>query len=216
MMDEETGTLWSHVTGEAMEGELAGNYLEDLPVVQTTWSWWREKFPETVVLKKDAEIKSSRYELYFTDPDRAGMFTVEWLRERMPAKTKVHGIVRGPHALAITDEKLVPGRFLEVEIGADPIVVVRAGDGGVRAFVAMAGERRLTFQAVQHGPSLNGHPVREYYHAIEDVETSSQWDLDRGVCVGGAFEGTELEEAVTILAFWFAWSNFYPKTEIID
>lgn len=219
MMDEETGTLWSHVTGEAMDGELAGNYLEDLPVVQTTWSWWKEKFPETLVLKKDAEIKSSRYERYFKDPDRAGMFTVEWLKERMPAKTKVHGIVRGPHALAITDEKLLPDALFEADVGPDPIVIVRAGDGGVRAFVAMAGEKRLAFAATYEKtliPGQSSDDVDADFIGFIDKETSSKWDMDRGLCIAGELEGTQLEEVVTLLAFWFAWSNFYPKTEIID
>lgn len=217
MMDEETGTLWSHVTGEAMDGEFAGNYLEDLPVVQTTWSWWKEKFPETLVLKKDAEIKSSRYERYFKDPDRAGMFTVEWLKERMPAKAKVHGIVRGPHALAITDEKLVPGSFFEIELGADPIVVFRAGDGGVRAFVAMAGNKRLKFHGVARGAVSAGSPIgSDWEYSLADAQTQSELDMERGVFISGELEGTQLEEVVTLLAFWFAWSNFYPKTEIID
>jgi hypothetical protein len=203
-MDEQTGTLWSHVTGEAMDGDLAGNYLEDLPVVQTTWSWWKEKFPETLVLKKDEEVKSSRYERYFTDPDRAGMFTVEWLEERMPAKTKVHGITRGPFALAITDERLAPGAIFNAEVGEDPVVMLRSGDGGVRAYVARAGERDLTFDVtVETG-------------GIRDRETGSTWDMDRGLCVSGQLVGAQLEEVVTLLAFWFAWSNFYPRTDIVD
>ena len=201
MMDEQTGTLWSHVTGEAMDGELAGSHLEDLPVVQTTWSWWKDRFPETLVLKKDAQIKSSRYERYFKDHDRAGMFAVEWLKERMPAKTKVHGVVRGPFALAVTDEKLVPRALFNAEVGEESVVIVRGGDGGVRAYVAMAGEKRLIFQWQQY---------------IHDNETGSEWDMDRGLCVSGDLEGTQLEEIVTLLAFWFAWSNFYPRTDIID
>jgi hypothetical protein len=219
MMDEQTGTLWSHVTGEAMDGDLAGNYLEDLPVVQTTWSWWKSKFPETLVLKKDEEVKSSRYERYFTDPDRTGMFTVEWLKERMPAKTKVHGITRGPFALAITDEKLAPGALFNAEVGADPIVIMRAGDGGVRAYVAMAGERRLTFvgeATAAQGTGPDANLSTQWLHSIRDKRTDSEWDMDRGLCVSGELEGAQLEEVVTLLAFWFAWSNFYPKTDIID
>ncbi len=219
MMDEETGTLWSHVTGEAMGGELAGEYLEDLPVVQTTWSWWKQKFPGTLVLKKDEEIRSSRYERYFKDPDRTGtgMFTVEWLRDRMPAKTKVHGIARGPYALAVTDERLGPGEIVNAEVGPDPVVMVRAGDGGVRAYLAKAGPMRLTFGRGEPASSASGSPGAGVAgSAVRDMQTGSEWDLDRGVCTAGDLEGTELEEIVTLLAFWFAWSNFYPKTEIIE
>ena len=36
MIDRETETLWSHVTGEAIHGELKGKRLESMPVAYTT------------------------------------------------------------------------------------------------------------------------------------------------------------------------------------
>ena len=36
MIDEESGSLWSHITGEALDGPLAGTQLVQLPAVQTT------------------------------------------------------------------------------------------------------------------------------------------------------------------------------------
>jgi hypothetical protein len=219
MMDEQTGTLWSHVTGEGLDGELAGDYLDDLPVVQTTWSWWKEKFAETSVLKKGRDVKSSRYEAYFKDPDRAGMFRVKWLEERMPAKTKVHGIVRGPFALAIADERLTPGTVINAEVGEEPLVILRSSDGGVRAYAAGWNGENLTFEAVWEETLVVGEPsdtVEGRPVGILDTETGSVWDMDRGVCVSGELDGMQLEEVVTLVAFWFAWSNFYPKTDIID
>ena len=49
MQDEETGTLWSHVTGEALDGELTGRRLEIVPGVHTTWAEWQEAQPKTLV-----------------------------------------------------------------------------------------------------------------------------------------------------------------------
>jgi hypothetical protein len=37
MIDRETGTLWSHVTGAALKGSLAGTSLTKLASVQTAW-----------------------------------------------------------------------------------------------------------------------------------------------------------------------------------
>jgi hypothetical protein len=42
MRDSETGTLWSGVTGEAIEGPLAGQQLRVLPSFQVFWFAWAD------------------------------------------------------------------------------------------------------------------------------------------------------------------------------
>ena len=51
MIDEETKTLWSHLLGRGMQGELAGTQLKTLSSVLTDWESWRAEYPETRVLK---------------------------------------------------------------------------------------------------------------------------------------------------------------------
>lgn len=140
MQDEETGTLWSHVSGRAMDGPLAGRQLPSVPSVQTTWSAWKAAHPETRVLKKSEAITSSRYEKYFADPDRAGIFRTAYLRDRMSAKTLVHGLAVGAHAVAVSDSALVAGTSREVTVGDETVVVTRDADGGVRARTQDGGE----------------------------------------------------------------------------
>jgi len=163
MQDRETNSLWSHVTGECMEGELKGTKLEMIPMVQTTWAKWVAAHPETRVLKKSEEVKSSHYEKYFNDPERTGMFRAQWLRDKMPGKDLVQGIVLGPHSLAVPDSSLPPGAVRTAEVGGVPVEITRDNDGGVRA-----------------------------------VRT----DTD--------------EELRVLQAFWFAWSSFYPRTEVLE
>jgi hypothetical protein len=45
MFDRETGTLWSHLTGEALDGPLIGNDLKQVLSEQTTWGRWRLLVP---------------------------------------------------------------------------------------------------------------------------------------------------------------------------
>ncbi len=47
MQDEQTGSLWSHVTGVCLEGEYQGKTLEQVPSVQTTWAEWQAAHPDT-------------------------------------------------------------------------------------------------------------------------------------------------------------------------
>ena len=46
LRDLETGTLWSGLTGEAIEGELAGTQLRQLTFTQVFWFAWTDFFPD--------------------------------------------------------------------------------------------------------------------------------------------------------------------------
>ncbi len=133
MQDKETGSLWSHVTGECLEGEYEGTQLEMIPVVQTTWQQWSAEHPGTRVLKKSKEIKSAPYEGYFNDPEKTGLFHTAWLRERLPGKTLIHGLKLGVHALAVTDAALEPGATVAGKLGEVAVEMTRGPDGGISA-----------------------------------------------------------------------------------
>ena len=165
MEDRETSTSWSHVTGRALGGPGRGAQLQALPSVQTTWAEWKKAHPNTDVLKKSEEVSSSRYEGYFNDPERTGLFRAQWLTEKMPGKTLVWGAIVGVHAVAVTDEALADGAMAKVKLGETPVIIERGADGGVRAFAVL-------------GDSRDEIPVTR--------------------------------------AFWFAWSSFYPNTQVIE
>lgn len=163
MEDRETSTSWSHVTGRALDGPGKGAQLQALPSVQTTWAEWKNAHPATDVLKKSEEVLSSRYEKYFSDPERIGLFRAQWLTEKMPGKTLIWGATLGPHAVAVKDEALAAGAKVRVDLGGTPVTVERGADGGVRAFA---------------GPDRIEIPVTK--------------------------------------SFWFAWSSFYPNTQVVN
>jgi hypothetical protein len=202
MRDRETGTLWSHVTGEAISGPRKGSRLEKLPSVQTTWKRWRAEHPETEVLGKEEEVLGSHYQRYFEDPERTGMFRSRWLMERMPGKEMVFGAAMGPHAVAATNGALSDHKPATVDLGGTPVTLVRGMDGGVRAYVTEAEGRGLTLTRKDD--------------AWRDLETGSSWDLDTGTATGGELEGTTLEQVSVTPVFWFAWSSFYPNTQVVE
>lgn len=204
MQDRETGSYWSHVTGKALIGKLKGKHLSTLPVVQTSWSNWVNRHPDTKVLKKEKEIRSSNYENYFKDPDRIGIFRTRWLMERLPGKKLIHGITLGPHALAVPDDKLKPDMLLEGKLGEAVVLVVRTSEGGVRAFLAKVGDKSLTFR--------RGSKELQYV----DRQTKSIWDLEQGLCLSGKLKGKKLQQLTVTVAFWFAWSTFYPNTKVVE
>ena len=144
-----------------------GRAVGKLEAVETTWELWYAAHPNTAVLEKSEEVLASHYQDYFDDPKRLGMFRAQWLTEKMSGKTLVYGAAVGPHAVAVTDAALAGGAPVQVDLGGTPVVVSRATDGGVRAFIAGA-------------------------------------------------DGQELEALAVTPIYWFAWSNFYPNTKVIE
>ena len=54
MTDDETGTLWNAFSGEALEGELAGQQLNRLKSTTSFWFGWKDIHPDTLVYGDDA------------------------------------------------------------------------------------------------------------------------------------------------------------------
>ena len=203
MQDEETGTYWSHVSGEAMEGPLKGTKLTMIPAVHTTWGKWHTRHPEATLLAKSRKIRSSQYARYFEDPERTGLFRSRRLIKRMPAKALVHGLTIGLHALAVPDDSLGEGSFAQAHLGEEPVIIARGLDGGVRAFRARRAGKAMKFEKSNEKGTAR------------DTQTGSSWNLERGAAVTGELAGERLEEIPVTLAFWFAWSSFYPNTEVL-
>ena len=201
MQDRESQTWWSQVTGRAINGKNKGAQLEKLESVETTWEQWYSAHPETSVLAKTEEITASQYQSYFDNPERMGLFRAQWLTGKMPGKTLVYGASVGPHAVAVTEGAIAKGA-VRADLGDEPVVVARGTDGGVRAFVA-----RVDAEALKPAPEGGGVLVDS---------GGSIWDAATGECVNGPRKGERLEAVAVTPVFWFAWSGFYPNTQVIE
>ena len=59
MQDEETGTWWQQVSGEAILGPLKGQRLTLIPADQLTYATWRSEAPHGRVLAPDERIDAA-------------------------------------------------------------------------------------------------------------------------------------------------------------
>lgn len=94
MFDEQTGTFWSQMLGRGIKGELRGDRLERMPVVETTWERWKEMYPETLVTSSktgyDRSYASYPYGGYRTNHDRT--FRADEHQDTYKAKERVLGL----------------------------------------------------------------------------------------------------------------------------
>lgn len=204
MQDRETGTLWSHVTGQALHGPLAGERLDIIASVQTSWREWVARHPDTRVLRKETPVRGSRDEAYARDPSRFGVFRGARAIRKLPGKSIMCGIARGREAVAVAGSALEGAAFLDVDVGGEAILLARGRDGGVRAVVPRAGARELRFR--REGP--DGH--------LRDEDTGSTWEAETGRCLEGPLAGSAIEEIPVRPAYWFAWVSFFPDSRVAD
>ncbi len=50
IVDRETRSVWSQLHGQAVIGPLKGTPLSVVPSLQTTWGFWKKRYPETRVM----------------------------------------------------------------------------------------------------------------------------------------------------------------------
>jgi hypothetical protein len=54
LVDDETGTTWDGLTGEALEGALMGEHLSRIKSTSSFWFGWKDWYPETRVYGIDS------------------------------------------------------------------------------------------------------------------------------------------------------------------
>lgn len=205
MYDRETGSLWSQFAGEAVFGPLDGTRLEIVASQLTPWSDWRRQYPDTLVLdKQEFPLTEDVYFGYYlsTSPGEIGQINRD---DRLRTKEFVLGIVgeRAQRAYAIRDLRevwLVNDGFEDDEI----VVLISNGGATTAVYSRSVGGRSLTFERA------------DSQFEMVDQETGSVWNMATGVAVSGDLEGETLRRLPSFVAFWFAWTDYYPETELYE
>jgi len=205
MYDRETGSLWSHLTGQALAGPLAGQDLQLIASTQTTWGSWRRAHPETLLLALEPSLVGDPYSTYYRSPqlgvdhDQSDIV----VDPRLGAKEKVIGVRLDGHVKAYSLSTLAKDRVVNDVIGDVPLVIVFDGNTESGAvFRRDAAGKTITFRA-------GSNPLE-----LVDIESGSTWDGMIGRATSGPLSGTVLEQVPITFAFWFAWSDFYPETDL--
>ncbi|PZC46912.1 MAG: Protein of unknown function (DUF3179) [Chloroflexi bacterium] len=208
MFDQQTGSYWFQVGGEALVGELTGQRLTPLPSVMMPWGDWKRLHPDTLVLSTETKIYPVAF--YERNPFVGYQEIVNEGRFAFPVSDKVTADKRlrpGDRVLAVrssSEERayLLEGSGLTVindRLNGEPIVVlIDEGPAGA-AFSAEVLGRALIFQV-----------AGETY---VDNETGSTWDI-AGRAVDGPLQGHQLQGLPTRTTFWFALVASMPNIEL--
>ena len=223
MYDRQTESLWAHFTGEGLVGHYAGAKLEPVAARTLSFNQVRSDFPEALVLTRDTGASRP----YGTNPyigyDEAtsgpiGPFYSGDVDPRLEPKARVVGIAvaEDPVAVVISDPDATSVVVAESG-GRDVVVLQRPGLASAldRASVAAGRDVGQTGAFLPNGPDGERLTFLVEGDRFVDVETGSEWNL-AGQAIAGELEGHQLESVTQLNTFWFAWSTYYPDTEILE
>lgn len=206
MFDEETRSVWSHITGKALGGPLKGEQLKRIASVpRITWRQVRAEYPEAKVLQVDGAVDAptSRYAGYHAGDD-VGVAPMETAPDRrLPPKALVAGVTIDGQSKAYPHDVLDRTRVLHDTIGETPVVVARVvAAEAVVIFDRRAGGRTLIFDP----PTPDGR--------MRDRQTGTSWSALRGRALEGPLRGQSLTRLPHIDMYWFGWHAYHPRTRV--
>jgi hypothetical protein len=204
MTDEQTGSWWQQVTGEAVFGPLKGRHLDLVAYDEIGFAAWKREHAQGRVLRPDAGAPWRQFSRDW-EAQTAGLPVVTPVEAGDPLKPRE--VVVGVRLLGIARayplaslQRLSP---IEDEVGAVPILLVVGEDGrSVRGFERTVDGREL------HLFAKPGIPLR-----LVDSETASAWSF-AGEAVGGPLQGKRLARVQALKDYWFDWRTYNPETSI--
>jgi len=219
MVDRQTRTLWSQLTGEPVLGALAGREIRLRPLssVVTRWRDWLARHPETTVLSLETGYDrpyrpGEPYAGYFASP--ATMFPVERRRSELPEKERILGVERDGRAKAWPLATLLERRVVNDGVGDLSLVFVARGE---RIWVEGSTARSGPFRYEAGGEVRayrRGERVFREGEGRDDLldDAGRRWSIEEDALLDGA--GARLERVPGIVSYWFAWQAFHPQTEL--
>jgi hypothetical protein len=205
MRDDETGTWWQQVSGEAIHGPLKGKKLTRVENDELTFALWKRENQQGRVLKPDDRVKQD-YEPADWEARYAKLRVITPVdpNDKVSPRTLIAGLELNGRAVAYPMPALEKQRLILHDIGATPLFVVLGDDNkSVRAF-----ERTVDGRALEFFVKANTTPLQ-----LTDAETLSTWDFT-GLAVGGPLAGKRLKKIIVLKDYWFDWKIYHPDTKV--
>ncbi len=208
LKDHPTDTLWSQLLGQGIKGAKRGALLDVIPSTVSTWGVWKNSYPETQVLSP----KTLGYNSEIIDPYSGyyssgvpGFSSNPDPDQRLPGKSLVEGLNLGDHQIAFPLELLQDQGILQLELGPYPLVAVYSGL-----------RQSSFFYLRQDRDEVLDFTLSERGELLIDNQTGTSWDISTGLAIHGLNQGHQLQSLPSQLAFWFAWTGFFPETDLFS
>jgi len=205
MRDEETGSWWQQVSGEAILGLLKGKHLKPVYVDELSFATWKREEPQGRILRPDALIAASGKYAPADWEDRMLRVPVatqtnapELSNRDLVIGVSINGVARAYPVTAVQKQNPIIDN-----VGGTHLVIFMSEDGkSIRAF-----DRNVDGQEREFFLKPNSAPLR-----LID-EQGTEWDF-AGTAVNGNLAGKQLKRIAVLKDYWFDWRTYNPKTTV--
>jgi hypothetical protein len=202
MRDEETGSWWQQVSGEAILGPLKGRRLTRVPMDEISFALWKREQPHGRVLRPDPSA-AKHYASADWEAGIAKLPVTSPIRDkRLDPRELVVGVVLNGHAKAYQMSDVQQQNPIIDTVGGVSIVIV-ADRQSVRAFSRLVDGKPVDLFARADAASLT----------LVDATTGSEWDFS-GRAIRGPLSGRQLQRIEVLRDYWFDWRAYHPDTAI--
>ncbi len=198
------GTLWSALSGRAIEGPQSGKKLTRVPSFVTEWGHWIMLHPESTAYELFDGKKYPTAELP-TKVSGEALASIGQVDTRLGTENMVMGVEGKEDQLAVLLDGLGERACFRDQVDGRDVAVLWYGptNTAVAFFTELDGQK-LTLYADKISPETA---------PFKDRETGSRWTL-AGRAVDGPLRGKELTWAPSVQCRWYAWSHEYPETRL--
>jgi len=197
MYDQKTNSLWNHFSGKPVVGKLVGSNikLEVLPLVTTTWGEWLAKHPDTKVMSPKTGFSRDytpgvAYGAYFFSDEL--MFPASVKDNSLKQKEKVFGLRISGVNKAWPLKLFKQPTAINDQVGIISIVLI--GDAKSETVRAYRSEG-IKFQLSENG---------------QLIADKQEWKQTEDELIGP--KNQKLSRLPGHVAYWFAWSGYFPDT----
>ena len=202
MRDEETGSWWQQISGEAIQGKLKGQKLENVAMDEISFGVFKRENPNGRVLRPDGEkLESADWE---NEVAKMPVSISTELDKMLEPRTLVVGVEINGKSKAYPFSAIEKQSPILDSVGGKDIVIFLAEDKkSVRVFERELGGKTLEFF------------VKPNSNEIVDAETGSVWDFS-GKAVSGELSGKELKKITVLKDYWFDWKTYHTDTQLYN
>ncbi len=215
-------TLVPQMTRRAILGPRRGTEVALMPVVETTWRYWKRLYPNSSVVSgsglKDAPAHYKGYPYPdYREYDSPPLFPLSPgladnpIGRLLEPKRTTLGVRYNEAAKAYPFETMEDEAVINDRVGGLDVVVAFHR----QERLALPYDRRIRIEGVPVTLTFDWSvPVDLLYpFTMRDRETRSIWNL-KGEAVEGTLAGLQLRQVPAHNAYWFAWATFWQNTSV--
>lgn len=202
--DRATGSNWSQIRLDCVNGSLIGDQAVVLPMIEMPWKTWKKLYPGSQVIST-ATGYSRNYGTYpygSYKTSNALIFPARPSDARLQAKERVLAVIIGGHGKVYQFEKF----------GTELTIIKDTFQATILVVAGIRDEYMVAYNA-----EIEVGQVLEFSAGVIEGTFIDQegnvWNLF-GQAIAGPRKGQQLKPVPSFMAYWFSIGAFYPEPDI--